>query len=336
MNAQSSAPIAVLGAGSWGSALAISLARKGEITRLWGRDPQRMAQMQAQRVSLHYLAGVELPKNLTVSADLGATLTAVQDVLIAVPSHAVKSLLVSCKPLFANDVRIICATKGLEPQQHNFIHQIVANALGEQVPYAILSGPTFAKEIVAGYPTAASLASKSAEFCQHAITRLATKFFRIYSSTDVIGVELGGVVKNVLAIAAGIIDGLGFGANTRAALITRSLIEMMRLGEALGCQPQTLMGLSGLGDLVLTCTDNQSRNRRFGLAIGRGETLDTAVQAIGQVVEGQRNAAEVRALAQQHQIDMPIVEQVYQILYANKKPLDAVHTLLERALTTEF
>lgn len=328
-------PVAVLGAGSWGTALAIQLARGGRPAILWGHDPEHMARIAQERRNVRYLPDASLPETLRVEADLAAALSGVRDILVAVPSHAFRTVLEAVKPHLHADARLLWATKGLESGSRKLLHEVVADVLGTAIPTAVVSGPTFAREVAEGLPTAVTVASADPAFAHDMAERLHSETFRAYTGTDLIGVEVGGAVKNVLAIAAGIADGLGFGANARTALITRGLAEIMRLGLALGGRAETFMGLAGLGDLVLTCTDNQSRNRRLGLALGRGETLEQALAAIDQVVEGVQTAREVHELAQSLGIDMPITEQVYHVLYEGCAPRDAVHALLNRAQKSE-
>jgi glycerol-3-phosphate dehydrogenase (NAD(P)+) len=326
--------IAVLGAGSWGTALAIQLARNGTTTLLWGRDSEAMAQMEVERCNSRYLPDSPFPELLTPAADLKATLQLADHVLLAVPSHAFRHTLNTIAPQLKPSSHLGWATKGLEPGSRKLLHQVIAEELGEQHSCAVISGPTFAAEVANGLPTAVTVAGSdgAAELyagCLHGGS------FRAYTSSDVAGVEIGGACKNVLAIAAGIADGLGFGANTRAALITRGLAEMMRLGVELGGQSETFMGLAGLGDLVLTCTDDQSRNRRVGLALGRGDKLDDAIAAIGQAVEGVKSAPEVFKLSQQLKVEMPISEQVYRVLYEGETAQQAVEVLLGRVQKAE-
>ncbi|MBV2130095.1 NAD(P)H-dependent glycerol-3-phosphate dehydrogenase [Arsukibacterium indicum] len=323
--------IAVLGAGSYGTALAICLARNGNPITLWGRNAADIQQMQQQRCNQKYLPGIRLPDSLTVSADLQNVVQSSRDILVVVPSHAFADTLKQIKPFLATNARVAWATKGLEPESGRLLQDVAREILGEQVALAVLSGPTFAKEMAAGMPTAITLSSVDQPF----ISRLSdllhcAKSFRVYTNPDFIGVQLGGAVKNVIAIGAGMADGIGFGANARTALITRGLAEMSRLGCALGAQKDTFMGMAGLGDLVLTCTDNQSRNRRFGLLLGQGKTVDDAMATIGQVVEGYRNAKEVFNLARRTGIEMPISEQIYQVLYQNKDVKLAAVDLLGR------
>lgn len=323
--------ITVLGAGSYGTALAICLARNGNAITLWGRNQAEIALMQQQGVNQKYLPDTKLPPTLQLTSDLAAAVQASRDILVVVPSHAFAETLRQLKPLLAKNARIAWATKGLEPESGRLLQDVATDILGEQVPLAVLSGPTFAKEMAAGLPTAISLSSKDPEFIQQLSDLLhCAKSFRVYTNPDFIGVQLGGAVKNVIAIGAGMADGIGFGANARTALITRGLAEMCRLGCAMGAQKDTFMGMAGLGDLVLTCTDNQSRNRRFGLLLGQGKAVDEAMQAIGQVVEGYRNAKEVFNLAQRVGVEMPITEQIFQVLYQGKNVRLAAQDLLGR------
>jgi glycerol-3-phosphate dehydrogenase (NAD(P)+) len=323
--------IAVLGAGSYGTALAICLARNGNTISLWGRNADDMAQMAMQRVNQKYLPDITLPDSLQLTADLAAAVSSSRDILVVVPSHAFADTLRQIKPLLKPDARVAWATKGLEPETGRLLQDVAHEILGEQVSLAVLSGPTFAKEMAMGLPTAISLSSTDADFIRQLSDLLhCAKSFRVYTNPDFIGVQLGGAVKNVIAIGAGMADGIGFGANARTALITRGLTEMCRLGCALGAKKDTFMGMAGLGDLVLTCTDNQSRNRRFGLLLGQGKPVAEAMQSIGQVVEGYRNAKEVFNLAQRVGVEMPITEQIYQVLYQGKDVKLAALDLLGR------
>jgi glycerol-3-phosphate dehydrogenase (NAD(P)+) len=330
MNSDISSPIAVLGAGSWGTALAILLARNHQQVRLWGRDSVQMQTCARERSNPTYLPGISFPDNLTICPRLEDALDQVADVLIVVPSHAFRATLQACIPYCQPDMRFVWATKGLEPHSSLLLHEVALEELGAERVIGVLSGPTFAKEVALGLPTAITLATSSSLLAQVMTRRLHNQTFRVYSSSDLIGVQVGGAVKNVLAIAAGIADGLGFGANARCALITRGLVEMTRLGVALGGQPETFTGLSGLGDLILTSTDNQSRNRRFGLALGQGLSTQAAERSINQVIEGIGTTKEVHQLAQQQKVDMPITEQVYRMLYEGLAPHRAVEALFAR------
>ncbi|GLX82071.1 NAD(P)H-dependent glycerol-3-phosphate dehydrogenase [Thalassotalea eurytherma] len=333
---QTSHDIVVVGAGSYGTALAICLARNGNKTLLWARDNDHIEQMQKQRSNEKYLPGVEFPEKLALSADLSKVISASTNILVVVPSHAFSDMLNQIKPYLLPEAKLAWATKGLDHETGRLLQDVAQEILGEAISLAVLSGPTFAKEMAAGMPTAISMSSTDEDFVSELSQRLhCEKRFRVYRNNDFIGVQLGGAVKNVIAIAAGMADGIGFGANARTALITRGLVEMTRLGEKLGAHPTTFMGMAGLGDLVLTCTDNQSRNRRFGLALGKGQDVDTAQEEIGQVVEGFRNTKEVSMLAKRLGVEMPIVEQVYQVLYENKSAQKAAQELLARTPKTE-
>ena len=331
-----SGSITVLGAGSYGTALAFCLARNGNPTLLWGRDKSHMDALANDRENARYLPGAAFPDALTVESDLEKAVAASRDILIVVPSHAFKALLETLKPILQPQHRIIWATKGLEPGSGSLLRDVALDVLGNQYPLAVLSGPTFAKEMAAGLPTAISLSSTSETLVDDFARKLhCARSFRVYKNPDFIGVQLGGAVKNVIAIGAGLADGLGFGANARTALITRGLAELTRLGVKVGAQPETFMGMAGLGDLVLTCTDNQSRNRRFGLALGQGKDVETAMTEIGQVVEGYRNTEEVHVLAKKYEVEMPICEQIYAVLYHGKSPKEAALALLGRDLKSE-
>ncbi|MFW5387377.1 NAD(P)H-dependent glycerol-3-phosphate dehydrogenase [Yersinia sp. 2542 StPb PI] len=330
------ASMTVIGAGSYGTALAITLARNGHQVVLWGHDPKHIQVLQRDRCNQAFLPDVPFPDTLLLETDLACALAASRDVLVVVPSHVFGAVLHQLKPHLRKDARIVWATKGLEAETGRLLADVAREVLGETIPLAVVSGPTFAKELAAGLPTAIALASTDAQFSEDLQQLLhCGKSFRVYSNADFIGVQLGGAVKNVIAIGAGMSDGIGFGANARTALITRGLAEMTRLGSALGADPSTFMGMAGLGDLVLTCTDNQSRNRRFGIMLGQGLGVQEAQDKIGQVVEGYRNTKEVLALAQRHGVEMPITEQIYQVLYCHKNAREAALTLLGRTKKDE-
>ncbi|WP_070970549.1 NAD(P)H-dependent glycerol-3-phosphate dehydrogenase [Vibrio sonorensis] len=321
----------VIGAGSYGTSLAISLARNGANVVIWGHEADHMARLEKDRANHEFLPGIDFPPSLIVEDDLSKAVSASRDLLVVVPSHVFGIVLSSLKPHLRDDSRICWATKGLEPETGRLLKEVAHETLGEQYPLAVLSGPTFAKELAAGLPTAISVASPDDQFVEELQEKIhCSKTFRVYANSDFTGMQLGGAVKNVIAIGAGMSDGIGFGANARTALITRGLAEMTRLGIAIGAEPETFMGMAGLGDLVLTCTDNQSRNRRFGLALGEGKDVDTAQTEIGQVVEGYRNTKEVWLLSQRHGVEMPIVEQIYQVLYQGKDARLAAQDLLAR------
>ncbi len=329
-------PIAVLGGGSWGTALALHLSRLGQAVRLWTHERESAMAMQRERMNTRYMPGFAFPDSLQVVTELAEAISGAEDILIVVPSSAFHDLLIRLKPLLPEPARIIWATKGLDPETGQLLHDVAIDVLGKQHFYAVLSGPSFAQEVAKGMPTAIVAASTDPQFSQAVVTRFNSRLFRVYASTDMVGVEIGGIVKNVLAIATGISDGMEFGANARSALITRGLAEMMRLGVALGGQQETFIGLTGIGDLVLTCTDNQSRNRRYGLALGQGKTSHEAMNTIGQVVEGKRNAELIMQLAKKHQVEMPIVEAVWEILRGKLTPVEAMHQLLSREPKKEY
>lgn len=328
--------MAVVGAGSWGTALALQFARSGRPTRLWGRDRAALAQMARGRRNARYLAAGEFPPNLAVEPELTEALRGARDVLVAVPSHAFREVLTTLLPHLTPEMRLAWATKGFELPSGLLPHQVAREVLGPTRAVAVLSGPTFAREVGAGLPTAMTIASTDAAFARALAQDLSSPQFRAYTSTDIAGVEIGGAVKNVLAVGAGLSDGLGFGANTRVALITRGLAEMMRLGVALGAQRDTFMGLAGLGDLVLTCTDDQSRNRRFGLELAAGRTPGEALADIGQVVEGYPAAKALHAVAARAGVEMPLCEGVYQVLYEGVPARDAVRALMRRPIKSEI
>jgi glycerol-3-phosphate dehydrogenase (NAD(P)+) len=327
--------IAILGAGSWGTALAVHLSRNGTRVKLWGRDATAIETLARERHNSEFLPDVAFPDLLEPTPDVERAVSSATEVLVAVPSIGFRATLEAIARYLPKGATVCWATKGMEQGSNMLLHEVVADVLGGDVPTAVISGPTFAAEVARGLPTAVTVASPQAATASHIAQLFHSHTFRAYTSDDVIGVEVGGASKNVLAIAAGIADGLGFGANARAALITRGLVEMMRFGVTIGGKRETLMGLSGLGDLILTCTDNQSRNRRFGLAVGQGLSVEQALQSINQVVEGVQTAREVYELAKSHAVAMPIVEQVYAVIYQNVAPREAVQTLLDRAQKAE-
>lgn len=327
--------IAVLGAGSYGTALAVHLARLGHTVWLWGRSRAELARLAQDRENKEYLPGCKFPRNLAVEPDLRAALASADHVLVAVPSHALHAVLRLIAPLLTPAQGIACASKGLEPGTGKLAHEIAADVVGAQRRFAVISGPTFARELGQGLPTAVTVAARDERFAETVAQALHGAGFRAYTTDDVIGVEIGGSVKNVLAIGVGCADGLGLGANTRAAMMTRGLAEIMRLGEALGGRRETFMGLAGFGDLVLTCTDNQSRNRRMGLALAQGKSLAEAQAQIKQVVEGVKVAPEVVKLARRHGVEMPIAEQVVRVLSGEATPIEALLVLGNRPQRSE-
>ncbi|VAW92107.1 Glycerol-3-phosphate dehydrogenase [NAD(P)+] [hydrothermal vent metagenome] len=332
----SKSKITIIGSGSWGSALALLYASNGFDVTLWSHNAAHINDLVTDKENKRYLAGIKFPDNIQATSNLTAALMDLQYLLVVVPSHAFRETLLKIKPLISSEQKLIWATKGLEKGSCKFLLDVAIEVLGANRSYSLLSGPNFAKEIAIGLPSAITVASSDTAFAAEIANSIQNSYMRAYTSDDMLGVQLGGAIKNVLAVAAGITDGLGFGANSRSALITRGLHEMMRLGVSFGAQKETLMGLSGLGDLILTCTDDQSRNRRLGLAIGQGKSIATACEEIGQVVEGINTAAEVYRLAQQKHIDMPIAQQVYQVLHHQLDPKTAVQSLLMRDLKAEI
>ncbi|EGN74477.1 glycerol-3-phosphate dehydrogenase [Idiomarina sp. A28L] len=328
--------VTVLGAGSYGTALAICIARKGQRTLLWGRDEAQVSEMRAARENTRYLPDCPFPDLLELETNLEKAVQASDTILVVVPSYGFADVLQQIAPHLREHAGVAWATKGLEPETGRLLSEVANDVLGPDRALAVLSGPTFAAEMAKGMPTAIAVAANKPEFVDDLSKALhCDRSFRVYLNDDFIGMQLGGAVKNVIAIGAGMADGLGFGANTRTALITRGLAELTRLGVALGGKPETFTGMAGLGDLILTCTDNQSRNRRFGLAIGQGKTVDQAMADIGQAVEGYRNTREVVALAKRYNVEMPISEQLYKVLYEGKEPLQVAQDLLARAQTSE-
>ncbi len=330
-----SSRVAVLGAGSWGTALAMQLARLNHEVSLWARDAEQAGQMQRQRLNRRYLPEFPLASNITVTADLDAALANAQRFLIVTPSHAFPETLKQIQPYVSEDSGLAWATKGFEPGNGRLLHEVVEEHLGSDMPLALVTGPSFARDVAAGLPTAVTVAASTPDFGATWAALLHGSGFRAYYTADLVGAELGGAIKNVLAVACGMADGMSLGANTRAALITRGLAETMRLGKALKADPRTLMGLAGIGDLVLTCTGDLSRNRRLGLALGRGQTIEQAVAEIGQVVEGIKTAEETMRLAERMGVEMPITEQVHGILFKGWSARTGVTKLMERDIKRE-
>jgi glycerol-3-phosphate dehydrogenase (NAD(P)+) len=291
--------------------------------------------MAADGENARYLPGASFPPNLIAHRDIEECLDGARDILVVVPSHGLRETLMSIQHLLGPQSRVCWATKGFELHTGKLPHQVAAEVLGSDRAVAVLSGPTFAKEVAAGLPTLMTIAANDNDFSEDLAVALSAENFRAYTSDDMIGVEVGGAVKNVLAIGAGMSDGLGFGANTRIALINRGLVEMTRLGMALGANRETFMGLACMGDLVLTCTDNLSRNRRMGLAIASGTSIEKAQQEIQQVVEGVMAAEAVKEVAEELAIEMPICPQIYRILYQGAGPREAVGALMSRELKSE-
>lgn len=326
--------IAILGAGAWGTALAISLSARHRVT-LWARDEEQIAVMFASRCNQRYLPEILLPQELSLTADLNTALTDAELILVVVPTAALRTTLRRIAEMSAL-IPVIWACKGFEADTALLPHQVAAETLPHNLLCGVLSGPSFAQEVARGLPTALTLASGDSEFARQTAQSLHHARLRIYSSTDVVGVEVGGAVKNVLAIAAGISDGLGFGHNARAALITRGLAEMTRLGLKLGGNAETLGGLSGAGDLILTCTGDLSRNRKVGMMLAQQQALPDILSQLGHVAEGVYTVREVHQLTQQLGVDMPICAAVYRVLYEQVAAASAVEDLLSRLPNSEF
>ena len=327
--------ITVIGAGSWGTALAIQIARTGSSVLLWGRNQEELRQMAVERVNTRYLPDSSFPESLSIEADWNTALDNCDRILVSVPSHAFRAVLLDIRDTLSerlNSLELAWATKGFELDSGLLPHQVVKEVIPECQHYAVVSGTTFAREVGAGLPTAITVAGNTEEFSDRLARSLRTRNFIAYTSTDIVGVEIGGAVKNALAIGAGLSDGLGFGSNARVAMINRGLRELARLGMAMGAKQETFVGLAGMGDLVLTCTDNQSRNRRMGLALAAGKTIDEAAEEIGQVVEGVGAARAVYEQAQRMNVSMPIIEQIYRVVVEGIAPRDAVEALLVREL----
>ncbi|MBQ9273793.1 MAG: NAD(P)H-dependent glycerol-3-phosphate dehydrogenase [Succinivibrio sp.] len=332
---QRSCELCILGAGSYGTALAVAVASKGTAVMLWDHNPQKVAAMQHERVNARYLPQIPFPSTLQLCSDLGEALSSARDLLVVVPSHTFKELLTAIVPLLSKEHRLAWATKGLDPHSGAVLSELTRELVGPEIPLAAISGPTFALELARGMPTAISVAGTDPLFSSALCNLMHTPTFRIYESSDLLGLQLGGALKNVIAIAAGLSDGMGFGANARTALITRGLAEMVRYGQALGATERSFQGLSGLGDLILTCTDDQSRNRRFGYLLGRGAAVQEALSRIGQVVEGYTMTYVMHEHGIRRGVNMPICQEVYEILYEGKDGRAAAASLLGRSQKSE-
>ena len=329
-------PVLVVGAGSWGTALAMVLAGNGHSVYLWGRDAKHIAELKAKGCNKRYLPDTIFPVGLLPVDDLEFCLHKCEEIVLAIPCAGMRSILEVINQYGHHNLKICITCKGLEATTHYLNHQVVEDCLGDKASTVVLSGPSFAKEVAAGLPTAVTIAGSNLETANWFADKFHNDVFRTYTHDDITGVEVGGAVKNVMAIAAGITDGLGFGSNTRAALITRGLAEIIRLGVVMGGRQETFMGLTGLGDLILTCTDDQSRNRRFGLELARGSTVTEACEHIGQAIEGMKTSQEVFQLAIKNNIEMPITEQVCKVVNGDVLPGDAVKTLLMREQRQEL
>lgn len=320
--------IAVLGAGAWGTALAISLAARHEV-RLWARNPAQCDEMAAERVNRRYLPGFTFPEMQQIESKLELALDQADLILAVVPTAGFRQMVRQVAVLGA-EIPLVWACKGFETGTARLPHQMMMEEVGSKLQCGVLSGPSFAQEVAKGLPTALTLASSDEQFAHDLALELHSARLRVYSSSDVIGVEVGGAVKNIMAIAAGISDGMGYGYNARAALITRGLAEIGRLGVAMGGKPETFMGLTGAGDLILTCTGDLSRNRTVGLRLAQGQKLDTILTELGHIAEGVNSAREVLHLAESMNVEMPITHAVCQVLFEEVSPGKAVEELLGR------
>ena len=326
---------AIIGAGAWGTALAVHLGRAGWPAKIWDIDRVHLDSLQAKRENLRYLPGVELPECVETAPDMKNAVDAADCILLVTPSAALRESFRQLRPLLRRGQRLCCASKGMEVSTGLLTHQVAAEELGADFPLAAISGPTFATEVAAGLPAAITVAAESSELARWLALKLNSGAVRAYVSGDLTGVEVGGATKNVIAIAAGLSDGLGYGANARAALLCRGLAEIVRLGVALGAQAGSFMGLAGLGDLALTCSDDQSRNRRLGLKVAGGKSVAESLEELGQVAEGLYAADAVHRLSRRLDLDLPISEQVYQVLHRGRDPRKVLGSLLSRPLRDE-
>ncbi|MBM4294399.1 MAG: NAD(P)-dependent glycerol-3-phosphate dehydrogenase, partial [Deltaproteobacteria bacterium] len=325
-------PVGVIGAGSWGTTLAHLLGEKGLPVRLWVREPEVYEGLLRDRVNHTFLPGIRLSSRISYSQDFSQVLEGVEVGVMAVPSHGFRAVARSLKPHWPQTALLLSATKGLEIESLLDMEGVVREELGPEVTYAVLAGPSFAREVVQKQPTAVTIACRRREVALKLQRLFSTPYFRVYTSHDVTGAELGGALKNIFAIGTGILDGMGLGDNSRAALITRGLAEMTRLGHRLGANPMTLMGLAGLGDLILTCTSSQSRNFQVGLKLGQGLTLAQILEGMSMVAEGVKTCRAVHLLARRLGVEMPLVDAVYRILYEDLAPRDAIKRLMTREL----
>jgi glycerol-3-phosphate dehydrogenase (NAD(P)+) len=330
--------VAVMGAGGWGTALALVAGRAGHEVRLWSRNAAVVEELTRRRVNSLYLAGAELPEAVGATGDVREALGGAEVVILAAPSHATRELLTGMRPAVEESMVFVSATKGVEVETGQRISEIVADVLGGEAArrFVCLSGPSFAREVAEGQPTAVVAASAEEEWGRLVQSELSVQNFRVYTNSDVTGTELGGASKNVMAVAAGMVVGLGLGTNSVAGLITRGLAEMTRLALAEGARVETLMGLAGLGDLVLTCTGGLSRNRRVGVELGRGRALDDVLAGMSEVAEGVRTTRALKALGERLGVEMPITREVHAVLYEGKAAREAVETLMSRPPRDEF
>lgn len=330
--------LAIIGAGSWGTALAAHAARQGLAVTIWARKPEVAEQINATRENPAFLPGLRLPGGIRAVSDLGEALSGQKLILVVVPSHVMRVIAAQMAPFLDDGAIVISASKGIEDETSATMAQILSEELKSvrALEVGALSGPSFAKEVAVGLPTGVTLALSPRDLAGAAQALLSSPTFRIYTSLDLVGVELGGALKNVYAIATGICDGFSLGLNARAAMLTRALGEMTRMAVAMGANPMTLTGLSGMGDLILTATGDLSRNRTVGLRLGRGEKLSDIIAGSREVAEGVRNAKSVRNMALRYQVDMPMAREVYRVLYENKEPRQGMVDLLTRRLKEEL
>jgi glycerol-3-phosphate dehydrogenase (NAD(P)+) len=331
-------PIGIIGAGGWGIALAKLLADKGEQVTLWCHGAESYRELQENRESRTYLTGILLPSSIKFTRSIEAAVTDKSLIICAVPSHTVRGVMASTSTYVSSQTNVLCGTKGLEEESLKTMGEVLAEIFGDpqQQRHAFLSGPTFAIEVARGLPAAVTVAARHEDIARDVQATMSTQNFRVYTSTDIVGVQMGGVIKNIIAIAAGISDGLNLGHNARAALITRGLAEMTRLAIRMGADPMTLSGLPGLGDLVLTCAGDLSRNRKVGIQIAQGKSVQEITQGTRMVAEGIRNTRSVYMLARSLGAEMPIVEQMYKVIHEGKKPAEAVRDLMQRSLKPEL
>ena len=331
-------PIGIIGAGGWGIALAKVLADKGEQVTLWCHGAESYHELQENRESHIYLAGILLPSSIKFTRSIEAAVTDKFLIICAVPSHTVRGVMASASSYVSSQTTVLCGTKGLEEESLKTMGEVLAEIFGDpqQQRHAFLSGPTFAIEVARGLPAAVTVAARQEDTARDVQETISTQNFRVYTSTDIVGVQMGGVIKNIIAIAAGISDGLNLGHNARAALITRGLAEMTRLAIRMGADPMTLAGLPGLGDLVLTCAGDLSRNRKVGIQIAQGKSVQEITQGTRMVAEGVRNTRSVYILAKNLGAEIPIVEQMYKVIHEGKKPAEAVRDLMQRSLKSEL
>ena len=338
---KNSIKIGVIGAGSWGTAIAILLANNGHRVHLWVRNTDQLKRLECERENKKYLPGISFPENLSVHTDLEKCTKNSNTVVMVIPSHGFRDVFLQCLPLINPGVNIVSAVKGIENKTLKTMTQVMEEVIIEQksekkgLNVGVLSGPSFAEEVARNVPTAVTIGFTKKEKAIETQQIFASKTFRVYTSTDVIGLEISAALKNIIAIATGVCDGLGYGLNTRAALITRGLTEIMRLGIALSAKKETFSGLSGLGDLILTCTGDLSRNRTVGIKLGEGKTLVQVKQEMRMVAEGIKTTQSVFDLSRSLNVEMPILEQVYNILYKEKDCAQAVKDLLERQMREE-